>query len=191
LCQFKKLPEIFLSEYKSTKNESYGTPNFIEGHRSSSTLVAPEKGCIDLSMLNFGYLETNNQTCEWKIGDQLDELRERLCKHIFNGDRDSFNQFVDVEVTNLEAVQQLLYAKSYECISDSIDELQYLQPLVTLMEADFVERIQAHPSFKCPQMVELIAGQGFQLVAKAKVTTAKHVQKEFILKGTSDLLIIE
>ena len=67
----------------------------------------------------------------------------------------------------------------------------YLQTLVTLMESDFFDRIQQQPSFKCPQMVEIIAGQGVKLVAKAKVTTAKHVQKEFILKGTSDLLIIE
>ena len=107
-CQFEKLPEMFLSEYKNTKNELYGTPNFNECHISSSTMVAPEKGCIDLSKLNFGCLETNNHTCEWKIGDHIDELRERLCKHILNGDRDSFNQFVDTEVTNLEAVQQLL-----------------------------------------------------------------------------------
>jgi len=67
-CDFEKL---LLPEYKKTKNESYRTPIFHQYHLSLSTLVAPERGCIDLSTLNFGCIEARSHTCEWKIGDSV------------------------------------------------------------------------------------------------------------------------
>ena len=65
---------------------------------------------------------------------------------------------------NLEAVQQLLYARSIDT-AVAIDELSYLQPLVTL------NRIQQHSSFTCSQRVEVAAGQGSLLQAPVLVGT--------------------
>ena len=53
-----------------------------------------------------------------------------MCTY-FGGDRVAFDNIVDAEAMNLEAVQQLLYARSIDT-AVAIDELSYLQPLVTL-----------------------------------------------------------
>mmetsp|Transcript_29417 Transcript_29417/g.40430 ORF Transcript_29417/g.40430 Transcript_29417/m.40430 type:complete len:163 (+) Transcript_29417:18-506(+) len=88
-CDFEKLPENLLSDYKRATNEKLSTPFLHESHLSMSSQVV--RGYIELSNLNFGCLATGNNTYEWKIQDQLIELEERLCLHIFRGDRVMFN----------------------------------------------------------------------------------------------------
>lgn len=192
-CEFDNLPKSLMANYKLTTDRQWSTPNYLDS-LSRSTVVHTnlQHGGLDLSKLKFGYLlEAHRNTYGWEIQDKLSELGEMLCAHIFGGDRASFDKIVDAETLRLEAVQRLLYAKSV-FMAKPIDELDYIQPLVTVMEADLISRIQEHPSFICTQRVEVSAGQGTQLQGVTTVRMKKNDEiKTVVLSGTTDILIKE
>mmetsp|Transcript_7892 Transcript_7892/g.11171 ORF Transcript_7892/g.11171 Transcript_7892/m.11171 type:complete len:129 (-) Transcript_7892:85-471(-) len=69
-------------------------------------------------------------------------------KHLFLG-----NYKIQTKLSEVDKMLMCTHSKS-------VDELSYIQPFVTVIEEDLISRIQKHPSFNCPQRVEVSAGQG-------------------------------
>ena len=189
LCKFAELPKDFRSEYKKTSNKRCATPQFMD-KLSTSTVVVKQNNYINLSDFNFGILKEQDNTFQIHIETKLPMLEKMLCQYLFNGNHNAFNKLVEDEINNLMNIQKLLYSKFKNCVFP-IDEMDYIQPLVTVMEADFIERIQRDSAYSGVINVTLQAAQGFPLETQVTVTTTaiKKKQKTIKIQGTSDILI--
>ena len=188
LCKFAELPKTFRSEYIKTSNERWATPQFMD-KLSTSTVVVNQKDYINLSDFNFGILNEQDRTFQIHIKMKLPILENMLCQYLFNGNHNAFNKLVEEETENLMHVQKLLHSKLVNCVKSSMSELEYVQPLVTVMEADFIDRIHRDPAFTGVENVKLKAAQGFPLETKVTIDTNRRKGKSVKLGGKTDILI--
>ena len=77
--KLKKLPFDFFAKYKKTIDQMvYSKFLWVLDSINNSGIMNHERGCLNLSKFNFGYLETHQHTFGWSIKDKISELAEML-----------------------------------------------------------------------------------------------------------------